>query len=175
MTAGAAERVAASSATHERRFVPDAYERILAVAAVVLGATVVVALIRGRAEWGLIGWPVWAHLVTVMAALALTPVMLLRPRGDRRHRLLGRVWVTAMLLTAALSFDVRQSHPGHFSVIHLLSAYVIVAAPMIWWTARTHRVKAHRRQVRGMVTGALIIAGFFTLPFGRLLGHWLFA
>jgi len=50
-----------------------------------------------------------------------------------------------------------------------------VAAPLIWWTARTHRVAAHRRQVRGMVTGALLVAGFFTLPFGRLLGRWLFA
>jgi uncharacterized membrane protein len=42
------------------------------------------------------------------------------------------------------------------------------------WAARTHRYAAHRRAVRGMVTGALLIAGFFTFPFGRLLGHWLF-
>jgi uncharacterized membrane protein len=28
--------------------------------------------------------------------------------------------------------------------------------------------------VRGMVTGALLVAGFFTFPFGRMLGAWLF-
>jgi uncharacterized membrane protein len=33
----------------------------------------------------------------------------------------------------------------------------------------------HRRGVRAMVTGALLIAGFFTFPFDRLLGHWLFS
>jgi hypothetical protein len=26
-----------------------------------------------------------------------------------------------------------------------------------------------------LATGALLIAGFFTFPFDRLLGHWLFA
>jgi uncharacterized membrane protein len=36
-------------------------------------------------------------------------------------------------------------------------------------------VKRHRRSVRAMVTGALLIAGFFTFPFNRLLGHWLFS
>jgi len=28
--------------------------------------------------------------------------------------------------------------------------------------------------VRGLIIGALLIAGFFTFPFHRLLGHWLF-
>ena len=32
----------------------------------------------------------------------------------------------------------------------------------------------YKGQVRGMVTAALSIAGFFTLPFGGLLGQWLF-
>ena len=79
-----------------------------------------------------------------------------------------------MLLTAALSFGIRLSGHGGLSVIHLLSAWVLIQAPMIWWTARTHRIARHRRLVRAMVTGALLIAGFFTFPFDRLLGHWLF-
>ena len=29
--------------------------------------------------------------------------------------------------------------------------------------------------VRGLVIGALLIAGFFTFPFNRLLGSWLFS
>ena len=88
--------------------------------------------------------------------------------------LLGRVWVVAIFLAAAFSFLVLTINRGGFSFIHLLSAYVIVAAPVIWWSARTHRVALHRGNVRGMVTGALLIAGVFTLPFGRLLGVWLF-
>jgi uncharacterized membrane protein len=152
----------------------DGYEKFLATAAILLLLTVLVALLRGHARWGAVPWPVWAHLATILPALALTPVMLLRARGDRLHRLLGKIWVAAMFLTALISLEVRLSNHGGFSFIHILSAYVIVAAPLIWWTAHTHRVKAHRGQVRGMVTGALLIAGFFTLPFGRLLGSWLF-
>lgn len=151
----------------------DGYEKFLAVAAVLLLLTVLTALLRGQAQWRLVPWPVWAHLGTILPALALTPVMLLRPRGDRLHRLLGKVWVAAMFLTAVFSFAVRLSNHGGFSFIHLLSAYVVIAAPLIWWTAYSHRVAKHRGQVRGMVTGALLIAGFFTLPFGRLLGSWL--
>jgi uncharacterized membrane protein len=152
----------------------DGYEKFLAVAAILLLLTVLTALLRGHAQWRLVPWPVWAHLGTILPALALTPVMLLRPRGDRLHRLLGKVWVAAMFLTAVFSFAVRLSNHGDFSFIHILSAYVVVVAPLIWWTAHNHRVAAHRGQVRGMVTGALLIAGFFTLPFGRLLGSWLF-
>jgi uncharacterized membrane protein len=47
-------------------------------------------------------------------------------------------------------------------------------APRVWLTARAHNVVGHRATVRGLVTGALIIAGYFTFPFDRMLGHWLF-
>jgi uncharacterized membrane protein len=152
----------------------DGYEKFLAVAAIALLATVLIALARGFPHWGAVPPLVWAHLATILPALALTPVMLLRPRGDSLHRLLGKIWVAAMLLTAIVSFGVRESGHGRLSLIHLISAYVILVAPLIWWTARTHNVRRHRTMVRGMVTGALLVAGFFTFPFGRMLGAWLF-
>ncbi|HEX8300663.1 hypothetical protein [Sphingomonas sp.] len=152
----------------------DTFERILALGALLLLAAALTALARGYSEWGRVPWQVWPHLGTILIALALTPVMLLRRRGDRKHRLLGRIWVIAMLATALLSFNLRLINRGDFSLIHLLSAWTLIQAPLIWWSARTHRVTLHRRTVRGMVTGALLIAGFFTFPFDRLLGHWLF-
>ena len=63
---------------------------------------------------------------------------------------------------------------GGFSFIHLISLWVLIQVPLIVVTARTHRVVRHRRAVRGMAIGALLVAGFFTFPFHRLLGHWLF-
>ena len=115
----------------------DGYERFLAFAAIILLATILTALAKGQANWPRVPLVIWAHLVTVLIALVLTPLMLLRRRGDRRHRMLGRVWVAAMFFTAAESFFVRFSHPGHFSFIHIISTYVVIAAPLIWWTART--------------------------------------
>ena len=152
----------------------DRYERVLSVSAVILLAAVVIAVGRGQAEWARVPTMVWLHLATIVVALILTPIILLRRRGDRRHRLLGRLWASALFLTAFLSLFVRNSNHGHFSIIHLLSAFTLIQVPLIVWSARTHRVARHRRAVRAMVTGALLIAGFFTFPFNRLLGHWLF-
>jgi len=155
-------------------FAPDTYERILAMGAVVLLAAVLAALFKGQREWHLITANVWAHLATIMVALVLTPVMLLRRRGDPLHRQLGWVWAAAMFASALLSFLVRDANHGNFSFIHILSAYVVIQVPLIVRAARRHDVRAHRRGIRAMTTGALLIAGFFTFPFNRLLGHWLF-
>ncbi len=153
---------------------PSSYERLLAFAALLMLAAVAAALVRGYPEWRRVPWEVWPHLLTIVVALALTPVMLLRRRGDPAHRLLGKIWVAAMFATALLSFFVRGINHGQLSVIHLLSAFTLTQVPLIWWAARTHRVAMHKRFVLGTVTGALLVAGFFTFPFGRLLGHWLF-
>ena len=153
---------------------PDRFERILAGAALLLLAAVAAALWRGRPEWGEVPPIVWGHIATIVTALALTPVMLLRRRGDRLHRLLGWIWCTAIAATAIASFWIRGLNGASLSFIHLLSAWTLFQVPLIVWAARSHNVARHRTAVRGMVTGALLIAGIFTFPFGRLLGHWLF-
>lgn len=154
---------------------PDLLERIMAVAAVVLLGCVAVALFKGRADWTQVPWQVWPHLGTIAVALSLTPIMLLRRRGDRLHRRLGWIWAGAMFLTALVSFDLRLINRGGFSWIHLLSVWTLVQVPIIVWSARTHNVVRHRSSVRGMIIGALLIAGFFTFPFNRLLGSWFFS
>ncbi|PTW48709.1 putative membrane protein [Sphingomonas faeni] len=137
-------------------------------------AAVLTALIRGRPHWPEVPTIVWFHLATILVALAFTPIMLLRKRGDRPHRALGTIWVVAMLATALASFGIRTS-TGGFGIIHLLSIFTLVQVPIIWWSARAHNLARHRTSVRGMVAGALLIAGVFTFPFGRMLGTWLFA
>lgn len=151
----------------------DLYERGLAAGAAILFGFVIAAIIRGQADWTRVSPVVWAHLGTMLVALALTPAMLLRRRGDRLHRRLGWIWVTAMILTAGISLFVANPHLNRFSAIHILSVFVLVQTPLIAHAARTHNVRRHRLGVRAMVTGALLIAGFFTFPFDRLLGRWL--
>ena len=165
----------ASLTPRAKPIAPDRFERVLAVGALILLAAVVAALVRGSDEWHLIKPNLWAHLGTMIVALALTPVMLLRQRGDSLHRKLGGIWVAAMILTALVSFTIRDANRGGFSFIHILSMWTLIQVPLIFWSARTHNVRKHRSSVRGMVFGALLVAGFFTFPFNRMLGQWLFA
>ncbi len=153
---------------------PDRTERVLGWLSLVMLAVVLTAIARGHAGWSRVSWTIWVHLATMALALALTPAILWHPRGTTRHRMLGYVWVGSLAVTAVLSFWIRTSHPGHLSLIHLISAYVLVLLPIIVLTARSHNHRRHRRAVRGLVIGALLVAGFFTFPFGRLLGDWLF-
>lgn len=154
---------------------PDRLERVLGGLALVMFGFVLVALVKGMPDWPRIPAVIWLHLASIMLALALTPVLLWRPRGTRGHRQLGYAWSAAMLLTALDSLFVTTSRPGHFSPIHVLSVATLVLVPVLVITARRHKVARHRRTVRGLIIGALLIAGFFTFPFDRLLGHWLFS
>ncbi len=168
--------VASMPAEAPRKFSvkPTNFDRTLAIAAAVLAVAVVSALYRGRAEWSLVPAVVWVHIATILLAVVLTPAMLLRRRGDRLHRRLGYVWVGSLALTAVVTFGIRGLNNGSLSLIHILSAWTLVQLPLIVWHARHHNHARHRNAVRGMVVGALLIAGFFTFPFDRLMGHWLF-
>ncbi len=135
---------------------------------------IVIAVLRGMADWAGISGLIWVHLLTIAIALGLTPLILWNRRGDRRHRQLGYVWVSAMALTALVSLGIRLINQGGFSLIHILSVWTLIQVPLIVWSARVHNHRRHRSAVRGMALGALLIAGFFTFPFDRLLGHWLF-
>lgn len=153
---------------------PELFDRVLAGASIVLLVFVLAALARGYGEWSIVPPFVWGHIFTILIALTLTPVMLLRRRGDRLHRRLGWIWAASMALTAALTFGIRGINSGSLSLIHILSAWTLIQVPLIVWAARNHQHLRHRNSVRGMVAGALLIAGFFTFPFDRLMGQWLF-
>jgi uncharacterized membrane protein len=160
-----------------KRLLPNG---LLALASIVLVLAAVVAIARGQPQWSRVPPLVWVHLATILVATSLTPVMLLRRKGDRRHRRIGYVWVGAMLLTAVTSLFFNTGRPGgwgvfsgNFSFIHILSVFVLVLVPLIVGRARAHDHAAHESAVRGMVIGSLLIAGFFTFPFNRMLGAWL--
>ncbi|MBE7202069.1 MAG: hypothetical protein INR70_30280 [Parafilimonas terrae] len=151
------------------------FERLLAYGSIALLLAVLVAVIRGRANWAGVPTLIWLHIGSVSVALALTPMLLLGRRGVRRHRVLGYAWVASMTATALISFGIRGSDHGGLSAIHILSAIALTQAPMLAWHAHLHRVDAHRYTALSLIAGALLIAGFFTFPFGRMLGRWLFA
>lgn len=165
-----ATAAAPSLAWHDRALT----DRILGVGSLLMLAAALAAVVRGQAQWHLVPVQVWAHLALLLVALTLTPVLLFRAKGTLWHRRLGWVWAGAMVGTALVSFAIRFANHGSFSLIHILSAYVCIQAPLIVVLARRRNVVRHRRTARTMVAFALLTAGFFTFPFDRLMGHWLF-
>jgi uncharacterized membrane protein len=151
---------------------PDMLEKVCGGLALILLGCVAVAVFKGQAHWDEIPGTVWIHLVSLIIVLALTPIMMLRKRGDDWHRLLGWIWSFCMLVAAGISFVMTN---GRFSIIHILSVIVVVGVPVLVLSARRRDIARHRGQARGFVIGALLIAGFFTFPFGRLLGTWFFS
>jgi uncharacterized membrane protein len=119
--------------------------------------------------------PIPLHAVAAMAAFVLGAVQLAAPKGTLPHRTLGWIWVGLMAAVAVSSLWIHQIRlAGPWSPIHLLSIFTLVMLPLGVWRARRHNVTAHRRTMIGIFTGALVIAGLFTLVPGRIMHAVLF-
>ncbi|WP_336985503.1 DUF2306 domain-containing protein [Altererythrobacter aquiaggeris] len=162
-----------TAVTTRKSLAPTKLDYTLGVLALAILSAAVVALYRGMEEWHELEPRLWFHIITVMIATTLTPIMLWRRRGDKSHRVLGYIWVFCMVSTALVSFTLRYINEGNFSPIHLLSVLTLIVSWKLVAKARAHKPVEHRREVRGIVTGALLVAGFFTFPFNRLMGMWL--
>lgn len=115
-----------------------------------------------------------AHLSTVLLALPLGISQLVLPKGTFRHRTVGYIWVTLMVVTAIISFAIHGLNPKGLSPIHLFSVLTLVSAPLIVLYARRGQVERHRGAVLGLMLGGLVIAGVFTFIPGRALGQLVF-
>ena len=110
------------------------------------------------------------HAFSAMAAFALGVVQFAAPKGTLPHRALGWIWVLLMASVAASSFWIHQIRlVGPWSPIHLLSIFTLTMLPLAVWRAHTHRVADHRRIMILLFTGALVVAGLFTLLPGRIM------
>jgi uncharacterized membrane protein len=105
-----------------------------------------------------------------MSAFVLGLVQFAAPRGTLPHRTLGWIWVLLMACVAVSSFWIRQIRLiGPWSPIHLLSIFTLTMLPLAVWRAHRHRVADHRRIVIALFSGALVVAGLFTLLPGRIM------
>jgi uncharacterized membrane protein len=115
------------------------------------------------------------HALAAMGAFVLGVVQLAAPKGTLPHRTLGWIWVGLMAVVAVSSFWIHQIRMlGPWSPIHLLSIFTLLMLPLAVWKARHHDVRAHRRIMIFTFTGALVIAGLFTLVPGRIMHAVLF-
>ena len=115
------------------------------------------------------------HAFAAMTAFVLGLVQLARTKGDGPHRVFGYVWGGLMLLIAGSSFWIHEINQWQgFSLIHLLSIWVLLFTPFAVMMARRGNISAHKRSMMGLFAGALIIAGIFTFVPGRIMHAVLF-
>lgn len=152
------------------------YVAIGAASALAVLATVAV----GKALTGLAATPAEAkevavviHIIAVLPAIPLGLYVLLTRKGDARHRLLGKIWMLLMLVTALSALFIRHLNGGSFSPIHLFVPLVIVTMVRAIASARRGRIEAHKRQLISLFLLGLVLPGLFAFLPGRLLWQWL--
>ena len=118
------------------------------------------------------------HLATVMPAAILGSYLIFWAKGTPAHRLLGKVYMVLMLITATASLCIPSTVGpqilGHFGWIHLLSLLVLVSVPKAYFAAKNHDVSAHKSAMAGVYFGGVWVAGLFTLTPGRYFHQLLF-
>ncbi len=115
------------------------------------------------------------HALAAILAFFLGGLVLFRRKGDRLHKLGGRIWVSLMLTVAMSSFFIHTIRLwGPWSPIHLLSLGTLAALAWGVGLARMRRIADHRRVMKATYLGALVIAGVFTLLPGRIMNEVFF-
>lgn len=115
------------------------------------------------------------HVAAAVAAFVLGAVILFRRKGDRPHRLGGRLWVGLMLVVTLSSVFIHTIRVwGIWSPIHLLSIATTMSLVGGVAAVRARNVQLHRRTMRSTYVGALLVAGFFTFMPGRTMHEVVF-
>lgn len=121
----------------------------------------------------------YVHLATVLPCFLIGAWLLLRRKGTRVHKRLGRAYAVLILFTALVTLPMPAAVGprllDHFGFIHLFSLLVLFSVPAALYSIRRGNVAAHRGHMVGVYVGGILIAGTFALMPGRLLHGWLFA
>ena len=124
---------------------------------------------------------IYAHATLALLAVPLGLYILLTKKCTQQHRILGRIWVTFLIIVSLTAIFIQAINPGQYSLIHLLIPWTIGSLIYSIWNikkfkyTKIERYKfAHMYSMIGVYVGALLIAGAFTLMPGRFFHEILF-
>lgn len=122
------------------------------------------------------------HWATAVLAFFLGLVIFAMPKGTRTHKMIGWVYVAAMLVTAVAAIFVRTFEEDSgmptlmgYSPIHLFIPLTFFGIGGALVAIRHGKVSSHKRAMIGTFLGALIVAGLFTFIPGRHMWAFFFA
>lgn len=115
----------------------------------------------------------YVHLYTVVPCIFLGAYLLLFRKGNALHKMLGKIYMTLMMITATASLFlpalVGPQFLGHFGWIHLFSFLTLYSIPTSLIAVRKGQIKKHKIKMILLYVGAIMIAGGFTIVPGRYL------
>lgn len=109
------------------------------------------------------------HAVAAIGALLTGLAIYTVARGRLLHRTLGLVCASLLLVTVGTAYFIRISQDGAFSWIHGFIPLTLLGLFGLAMGLAGRNWKRHRNAGRGLIFGALLIPGIFTLMPGRLM------
>jgi uncharacterized membrane protein len=109
------------------------------------------------------------HALAAIAAFFLGAAVFLSRKGTPAHKLAGRVFGVLMIAAATSAIFIREINDGSFSFIHIFVPITFIGLYQIISTVRRGDISSHRKHVRNMFFGALLIPGFFAFMPGRVM------
>jgi uncharacterized membrane protein len=122
------------------------------------------------------------HFFTVVPAFLLgTWLLFLSTKGSPRHRLVGKIYLALMSITATATIFIRAFSsvsvdlgPFRFGLLHL---FIPLTVWSVWTALRAvgrGDIAAHQGAMRGLYFGGLVIAGLLTFLPGRIMYRMFF-
>ena len=68
---------------------------------------------------------IYAHATLALLAVPLGLYILLTKKCTKQHRILGRIWVTFLIIVSLTAIFIQAINPGQYSLIHLLMPWTI--------------------------------------------------
>lgn len=122
-------------------------------------------------------WSYWVesplgalHFMCAVGALFLGPYIIMRPKGTKTHRWLGRIWAAMMIVIifSALSMYDMTGYPNLFHFFALVSLVTLCRALWAIWsykrTKNPKRLNAHQHSMVWAYFG-LFMAGLWQIVF----------
>ena len=124
---------------------------------------------------------IYVHAALALLAIPLGLYIFITKKGTKNHKMLGRTWVTVLIIVSLTAIFIQTINPGQYSLIHLLIPYTIGSLIYSIWNIRkfkktkieSYKIK-HMHSMIGVYIGALLIAGAFTLMPGRFFHEIIF-
>jgi uncharacterized membrane protein len=122
------------------------------------------------------------HVVTVVPAFVLGTWLLVGShKGSPRHRLIGKVYLALMAITAVAALCIRSfsdlsvsAGPLRLGLLHLFVPLTVYGIYGAFATIRAGDVRGHRAAMRGLYFGGMIVAGLLAFAPGRIMFRMFF-